>query len=35
MLSVFDPRYLELAKMQKPLSSPDEIALLIIDQILS
>ena len=35
MLSVFDPRYLELAKTQKPLSSPDEIALLIIDQILS
>lgn len=35
MLEVFDPRYLELAQIQKPFSSPQEIAQLIIKKILS
>ena len=35
MLEVFDPRYLELAQTQKPFSSPQEIAQLIIKEILS
>ena len=35
MLEVFDSRYLELVQTQKPLSSPQEIAQLIIKEILS
>ncbi len=35
MLEVFDPRYLELAQTQKSFSSPQEIAQLIIKEILS
>ena len=35
MLDVFDPRYLELAQLQKEFSTPEEVAQLIIKEIAS
>ena len=35
MLEVFDPRYLELIQMQNKISTPEEVALLIIENIKS
>ena len=35
MLNVFDPRYLEIMQTQKKISTPEEVAQLIINEIIS